>query len=128
MTNLHVVTSNPHYHCRTVSPCDLCRAQMDAEREARDRHPAGTDLPTSLEFEQGWDENGTYVTVHVDDQGTTLELDESMLRELLACATADPPLCRRGGCPFWAVKGNPEGLCGGHLDRLDTVPMNGWRS
>ena len=115
---------NAHATCH-LFPCKPCREKKAAEQAARDRHPAGKDLPTSLEFEQGWDENGTYAIVHVDDQGTTLELDESMLRQLLACATADPPLCRN--CPNWASKGAMDGLCPSCRDNADAVPINGWR-
>lgn len=44
MTTLRVASNNPHYLCGW-SPCTVCQEQRKAEQDARDRHPAGTDLP-----------------------------------------------------------------------------------
>lgn len=42
--NLSLVsTNNPHYLC-PYAPCTVCQQQRKAEQDARDRHPAGSDV------------------------------------------------------------------------------------
>ena len=74
---------NPHVSC-ALFPCPRCRAKRDAEQEARDRHPAGSDhrdvMPAS-----GWmltlpSDDGR---LHVD----MVDVDSELIEDLAqACA------------------------------------------
>lgn len=114
---------NPHADCRAPGgfPCRTCRDRQREEQAARDRHPAGSDLPVPLDYEVKDDGNGRFVRVHVTSGH--VDLDESMLAELHSAVVAD--LCTRDGCPRWAT--GMDGLCSDHRDMAEAVQINGWR-
>lgn len=69
---VHTLPSrNPHVDCH-LFPCAKCQAKRKAEQAARDRHPAGRDLPASARPVSG---------VRVWSDGKTLTLDQSDLTD-----------------------------------------------